>query len=312
MIEGYPNPCRYKVFIRCNTYNQSKYIIDCLNGFSIQQTNFPFLVSVIDDASKDGEQDILKEWFYENCASEDIAVYDNKIAYILMAPEKNNRNCVFALQLLKKNLFSKPEKQEIHKFWRSQCVYEAFCEGDDYWIDKDKLQMQVDLLEQNQDCALCYTAYNVVDEQGNPTHNRYRELKCYEGDVFDKLLQTNFIQFATVMTRCHMMDVIRDRIIERGVKNYDYTMFLELSLLGEFRFINKNTTCYRICTESSSHSKSLSKEIKFALDLHKVHNTYCAIKYGDISKLQKFYKKVRLVCIVSIKHYLKRIFKYNK
>ena len=33
----------YKVMVRCATYNQSKYIWDALNGFAIQETDFPFM-----------------------------------------------------------------------------------------------------------------------------------------------------------------------------------------------------------------------------------------------------------------------------
>ena len=40
-------------------YNQSKYIEDALNGFIMQKTNFPFVCVIIDDASTDGEQDVI-------------------------------------------------------------------------------------------------------------------------------------------------------------------------------------------------------------------------------------------------------------
>ena len=43
---------KYKVIVRCITYNQSKYICDALNGFAIQETKFPFICIVVVDASK--------------------------------------------------------------------------------------------------------------------------------------------------------------------------------------------------------------------------------------------------------------------
>jgi len=43
---------KYKVIVRCITYNHSKYICDALNGFAIQETKFPFICIVVDDASK--------------------------------------------------------------------------------------------------------------------------------------------------------------------------------------------------------------------------------------------------------------------
>lgn len=41
------------VSICCVTYNHGKFIEDALEGFLIQQTNFPFEIFVYDDASTD-------------------------------------------------------------------------------------------------------------------------------------------------------------------------------------------------------------------------------------------------------------------
>ena len=57
---GYPAPEQeYKVLVNCATFNHSKYIEEALNGFAIQQTNFPFVCYILDDASTDGEQDVI-------------------------------------------------------------------------------------------------------------------------------------------------------------------------------------------------------------------------------------------------------------
>lgn len=47
---------RLLVSIKCMTYNQSLYINDAMNGFVMQQTDFPFIAVIVDDASTDGEQ----------------------------------------------------------------------------------------------------------------------------------------------------------------------------------------------------------------------------------------------------------------
>ena len=60
---NYPTPKQeYKVLVRCFTFNQSKYIEETLNGFAMQQTNFPFVCLVVDDASTDGTSDALKKF----------------------------------------------------------------------------------------------------------------------------------------------------------------------------------------------------------------------------------------------------------
>jgi glycosyltransferase involved in cell wall biosynthesis len=60
------NEYMYKVIIRCFTYNQSAFILDAFEGFAKQRTKFPFLIAVVDDASTDGEQNVIQNYISEN------------------------------------------------------------------------------------------------------------------------------------------------------------------------------------------------------------------------------------------------------
>ena len=44
--------------------------------------------------------------------------------------------------------------------------YMALCEGDDYWTDKNKLQIQKDFLESNPEYIICYTDVEAFNENG--------------------------------------------------------------------------------------------------------------------------------------------------
>ena len=50
------------VAIRCITYNQAPYIRQCLDGFIMQRTDFPFVAIVHDDCSTDGTDAIVREY----------------------------------------------------------------------------------------------------------------------------------------------------------------------------------------------------------------------------------------------------------
>ena len=50
------------VSICCVTYNHERYIRQCLDGFVLQKTNFPFEVLVHEDASLDSTASIVKEY----------------------------------------------------------------------------------------------------------------------------------------------------------------------------------------------------------------------------------------------------------
>lgn len=49
------------VAIHCLVYNHEPYLRDCFEGFVMQQTNFPFVAIVHDDASTDGSAAIIRE-----------------------------------------------------------------------------------------------------------------------------------------------------------------------------------------------------------------------------------------------------------
>ena len=152
----YPN---FKVLVRCYTFNQIKYISETLDGFCIQQTNFPFICCVVDDASTDGEPELIKQYLDKYFAMTDAKCYETEDYCMTYARHKNNKNCFFAVYYLKYNHYRKKAKYPYLYDFRNKCKYEALCEGDDYWISDSKLQKQYDALENNPECSLCVHPY---------------------------------------------------------------------------------------------------------------------------------------------------------
>ena len=106
------------VCVRCITFNQSSYIEDALNGFTMQKTNFPYVCTIIDDASTDGEQEVIKKYLQDNFDLEDKSVVRNEDTddYVLnFAQHKTNRNCYFAVLYLKYNHTPKSYKNNMRR-----------------------------------------------------------------------------------------------------------------------------------------------------------------------------------------------------
>ena len=57
---------QFKVYVWCNTFNQASYIKDTMEGFCIQQTHFPFVCLIMDDASTDGEPEVIKQYLNDH------------------------------------------------------------------------------------------------------------------------------------------------------------------------------------------------------------------------------------------------------
>ncbi len=143
------------VFVRCLTYNHEKYIEDALNGFAMQKTDFPFVVTIVNDASPDKTAEVIKNFILKNCNSEDISYEQTSYADIIMARPIANTNCLLYVLNLFENHFRKKTHRPYYKQFTDKANYWAECEGDDYWIDPYKLQKQVDYMEEHPDCT-CY------------------------------------------------------------------------------------------------------------------------------------------------------------
>lgn len=237
---------KFKVCCRCFTFNQAKYITDAMNGFTMQQTSFPFICTIVDDASTDGEQEVIRKYVEENFDfSEASAAYSKETdyAFITYAQHKTNKNCYFAVLYLKENHYSqKKDKSPYLIEWRDGVEYMAFCEGDDYWIVPDKLQVQYDILENNPNYSFVYTGFNVVNQEGEVLKGHKFEKRMdssYSGNnYFNLLVNMNYIMTLTTFFR-------KDAIyIKPGV--YDYGIFLNASRLGYGYFSPNRTSNYRI------------------------------------------------------------------
>lgn len=262
----------FKVCVRCFTFNQAKYIEETMNGFTMQQTNFPFVCCIVDDASTDGEQEVLKSYMKTNFNFSSSSVSfekDADYAFILFAQHNENVNCYFAVLLLKENLYSSDKsylKFDYIAEWREKCEYEAICEGDDFWIDKEKLSKQVSFLDSHPDYGFSYAKAYSCNELGLISKKyTYGQKK----ESFEELIEGNTIPTLTVIYRIKLHDSYRKVIKYNSAwRMGDYPMWLFFILHSKVKFFDYYAGVYRDLMESASHSRSLRKKICF------IHGTF--------------------------------------
>ena len=130
------------VSIHCLVYNHEAYLRQCLESILMQKTCFRFEVIVHDDASTDGSATIIQEF---------ASRYPSIIKPIF---EKENQ-------------YSKHDDSlDRIMLNHTRGVFVAFCEGDDYWTNPHKLQIQYDAMMDNPDCTIAFAKVLKVNRVG--------------------------------------------------------------------------------------------------------------------------------------------------
>ena len=116
--------------------------------------------------------------------------------------------------------------------------YIAICEGDDYWSDKNKLQMQVDFLENNKDYVLTHTNVFTLNNE-----NKLSQLKpdnyCSKNNIYNK----NEISTLTAVFRNFNIDFSEKW---SQFMMADWPLWISLSEKGRFKYFGEKTGVYRI------------------------------------------------------------------
>lgn len=147
-----PTLQKYKVAIKCLVYNHEPYLRECLEGFVMQQTDFPFVAIVHDDASTDHSVDIIREY---------AAKYPD-IIHPLYETENQWRKADGSLRKIMNDAIE-----------ATGAPYIAMCEGDDYWTDPHKLQKQVDFLDTHPEYELCCHRYKILNQNDGTWNQDY-------------------------------------------------------------------------------------------------------------------------------------------
>lgn len=254
---------QYKVCVRCATYNQSAYILDTLNGFVVQQTNFPYVVAVVDDASTDGEQEVIRTFVSQQFDTNNSTIayeQETPYAHISYARHKTNHNCYIVVLYLKENHYSRRiSKLPYLARWRDNALYEALCEGDDYWTDPHKLQKQVDYLDTHPQCGLVYAKAQIYNQQ-TQTFGNILGSPCTS---FEQLLRDNTIPTLTSMYRMAARQGYNDFIAGQKFLMGDYPLWLYISMSHEIHFFDEVMCVYRLLENSASHSTDYTKAKQF-------------------------------------------------
>lgn len=244
---------KYTVCTRCMTYNHAPYIVDAMQGFCMQETTFPVVYCILDDASTDGEQEVIQKYLLGHFNMNDSSVVRHEETddyHAIFAQHKTNKNCFFAVYFLKYNHFSiKKDKRPYYAEWVNSAKYIAYCEGDDYWTSPQKLQKQVEFLESHPEYVFCCHRFKIYDQNKHSFRKEYGFASYKENEhleISEELfLNTWITQILTSIFRKDAYNRAMDTCIAYYNTGRDTFLYYELLKLGKGISLNQYMGIYR-------------------------------------------------------------------
>lgn len=214
-----------KVTVVSISYNHEKYIAQALESFITQKTDFVFEIIIADDCSTDGTSEIIRQ-------------YTDKYPAIIKPVYR------------KQNLG--PLNNFIDALSRADSQYVIYCESDDYFTDPLKLQKQVEYLDANPECSICFHPAKVIFENGSsmdyifPQKTQHPLVYLKKYMTLDDLLKFNFIQTNSCMYRWRFNGNEKiEEIFPKNILPGDWFLHLLHAEKGKIGFINETMSVYR-------------------------------------------------------------------
>jgi glycosyltransferase involved in cell wall biosynthesis len=208
------------------TFNHEKFIREAAESVISQEFSGDFHLYIHDDASTDATQNILLDLYANN-------------------PDK----VTIFLQDTNQYSLGRPIAAEVYDL--IQTKYLAWCEGDDFWNDKFKLQKQYLFMENNAWCSLLHHSVFIENSSlskdyennlqhllGMPKHKKKRVTK-------NRLALGNFIMTCAAMVRWESVPYRKFKEIG-DLMPMDYLIFILSTNKGDIGFIDESMATYRI------------------------------------------------------------------
>jgi glycosyltransferase involved in cell wall biosynthesis len=266
-----------KVSVCVVTYNQEKYIRQCLQSIVDQETDFDFEVIVSDDCSTDGTRNIVTE-FAEKYP-------------LIIKPIYHSKN-IGAY----KNFF----------FAHNAAIgnYIAHVDGDDYCF-QGKLKKQSDILDSDPNCNIVFHRMMLLKPSGQLIEGGL----LYEYNIENmRFNRGSILQFIAIGS--HSSKMYRKPLNEYVVPNFDITdYFTNVEQVGDgyARFVgHQNLGVYRVGIGISS--QGISTRVALAESFKYFHKKYpefhlqintAALTYF-IADLKNFRKSWWIFCLIWI------------
>ena len=214
----------YIVSVLIVTYNQEQWIAQTIESVLAQQTTYPFEVIIGNDCSTDGTLAICESY---------AAKYDN---VRVLTYDKNKGVVSNWVECIKD----------------SSGKYIMNCAGDDYWHNPNKIQLQVDFMENHPNCVISHTDYDRLLVKTNKIVSSYNQTKGIippTGSIQKDVLSGR--EYMAAVTICYRAEELKkycplDTYVSMRFPREDWPTILILAAYGDVEYIPVSTATYRV------------------------------------------------------------------
>jgi glycosyltransferase involved in cell wall biosynthesis len=223
-----------KLSVEMITFNHAEFIAKALDSVLMQRVHFEYEIVIGDDCSTDGTTEILRDYQRR---------WPDRIKPVFHATNVGMmRNAMDTLE-------------------GCSGEYIACLEGDDYWTEADKLQMQVDYLDQHGDCALCHHKVDHIAWPGGQNVREFPPLKYRAPQSHaDSLARFNYIQTCSVIFRRKWMPPLDAQFQELSLG--DWPLCVLLSQRGWIGYMDRTMAHYRVHANNSWNNRPADYKIR--------------------------------------------------
>jgi len=256
------------------TYNHEDYIREAIESVACQETNFDFELIVGEDCSDDSTRTICLEM-------------QEKYSHVVRVVYSN------------RNVGMRANGKRIRDLCRGRFV--AFCEGDDYWCDRNKLQSQYDFLISNPECAMVYHETLKLNPSGEFAKDalkpKFKYVECFGIETL--LSESTGIHTSSVFVTAESISNLPQWYMEASVG--DIPTRLVVATRGKIGYINKPMSVRRMWVPGSwterANEPVFEQRKKRYLSTVKMWNDFdewTGYKYKKllIPKKRRLYKKL--------------------
>lgn len=280
---NFENPESPLVSVLMLTYMHEFYISESIQKVLDQKTDFPIELIIADDCSPDETHKVVQQFVHSHPKGHLIRYFRHQVNKGMA------QNFVWALEA---------------------CTgkYIAICEGDDFWHNSSKLQIQVDYLEKNEDHGLLFTDFDLLNEKSKSIVSSYNKLvkrTIPVGNIFQHLLYDNpFVTCTSMFRRVCLKDFHYD-FESKKIPMRDASLWLHIAAKWKVGYIDQSTATYRVLENSASHYSDFNKEVEFRKSSLRVSEFY-ANHYGvkfDYRRKEKAIKSSLIKSLIQKNQY---------